>query len=229
MTASPAKKSGPKRGRAAFEDRAEQTRRGADGLTDFEQEICHAVDRGLSDRQVFREVRPLSTANDDTARHYIMNIRRRPHCAAYLAELKAKTLVRHMDKKDRLVEELASIAFANLGDFLTTGPEGLAIKPLNELSPAQCRGLAAVTITRTAHGGSVRLAMHDKLSALHKLCKMFGLYEKPHAGKDGAPTDGDAPAALSDVERAQRLAAILRLSGQTAAADGGTAVEVYRG
>ena len=129
-----------------------------------------------------------------------------------------------MDKKDRLVAELASVAFANLGDFLTWGPDGLAVRPLDELSPAQCGALAAVTITRTAHGGSVRLAMHDKLSALHKLCKMFGLYEKA-----GAPADGEAPAALSDVERAQRLAAILRLSDQTAAADGGTAIEVYRG
>lgn len=219
----------PSRGRTAFEERAEKTRRGADGLTDFEREICHAVDRGLSDRQVFHEVRPLSTANDDTARHYIMNIRRRPHCKAYLAELKAKTLSRHLDKKDRLVAELASVAFANLGDFLTWGPEGLAVRPLDELSPAQCSALAAVTITRTAHGGSVRLAMHDKLSALHKLCKMFGLYETPNAGKDGAPADGAAPPPLSDVERAQRLASILRLEdGRGPVATRGPA-EPYQG
>jgi hypothetical protein len=195
----------PRRGRVSFEERAEQTRRGADGLTDLERKICLAVDQGLSDRQTFREVRPLSTASDRQALDYIRGIRRRPHCAAYLAELKAKTMDRHLDKKDRLVEELAAVAFANLGDFLTSGPDGLAIKPFDDLSPAQYRALAAITITRTAQGGSVRLAMHDKLSALHKLCKLFGLYEKPPA-----PAGGEAPVALSDVERAQRLAALLR-------------------
>ncbi len=217
MAGSRAREGVPERGRPSFEDRAEHTRRGEDGLTDFERAICQAVDRGLSDQQVFREVRPLSTATDHTAAHYIMHIRRRPHCAAYLAALKAKTLARHLDKKDRLVAELAAVAFANLGDFLTWGPDGLAVRPLDELSPAQCGALAAVTITRTAHGGSVRLAMHDKLPALHKLCKLFGLYEKSPAPVGG----GEAPV-LSDVERAQRLASILRLSGKGAA-------DAYRG
>lgn len=222
----------PRRGRTAFEERAEQTRVGADGLTDLERRVCHAVDRGLSDRQTFREVRPLSTATDRQALDYIRGIRQRPHCAAYLAELKAKTLGRHLDKKDRLVEELAAVAFANLGDFLTWGPDGLAIKPFDDLSPAQYRALAAVTITRTAQGGSVRLAMHDKLSALHKLCKMFGL-DKPAGGKAAEP---DTRPPLSDVERAQRLAALLREAGAATLPDGANAPsdgdapsDIYRG
>ena len=64
-------------------------RRGPDGLTDFEREICHAVDRGLSDRDAYREVRPNQTKTaDQTAASTVWGIRHRPHCAAYLADLK---------------------------------------------------------------------------------------------------------------------------------------------
>ncbi len=191
-------------------------RRGPDGLTDFERDICHAVDRGLNDREAYREVRPQSATARQTAASYVWGIRHRPHCAAYLADLKAKSLSRHLDRKDRIAEELAAVAFADIGNLLGWGKDGLTVKRIGQLSPVQRRALSAVTITRSAAGATVRLVMHDKLAALEKLCRMFGLYE-PAAAKKGA---ADAAAAMSDVERAQRLAAILRLADKTKAEDG---------
>ena len=192
-------------------------RRGPDGLTDLERDICHAVDRGLGDRAAYREVRPRSKTANQTAASYVWGVRHRSHYAAYLAALKAKSLSRHLDRKDRIAEELASVAFADIGDLLGWGPHGLTVKRIGLLSPVQRRALSAVTITRSAQGATVCLVMHDKLSALDKLCKMFGLYDPAE------PKNGGAPAALSDVERAQRLAAILRLADKTAADAGASA------
>ena len=180
-------------------------RRGPDGLTDFERDICHAVDRGLIDQDAYRAVRPQSKASDKSAREYVCKIRHRPHCMTYLKALKAKSLARHLDRKDQIIEELALVAFSDLCDFVTWGPDGLMIKRLEELPPAQRRTLARLSISKTAHGGTVRVALHDKLSALDKLCKLFGLFSQ--SGTD----DSAEPIAMSDVERAQRLAAILRL------------------
>ena len=216
--AGPVQGTGGRRGRTGFESRVSPYR-GPDRLTEYERKICHAVDRGLGDRAVFREVRPLSAASDDTARRTVWSVRQRPHCRAYLAELKARSLARHLDAKDRLIEELAAAAFASLGDFLTDGSDGLALRPLAQLSHIQLRGLRAVTITHSAHGRSVRLALHDKLAAIGKLCRLLGL-DAPDRAKTGAR---DAVAQMSDVERAQRLAAILRLADQTA--EDGAAVE----
>ena len=194
--AGPVQGTGGRRGRTGFESRVSPYR-GPDRLTEYERKICHAVDRGLGDRAVFREVRPLSAASDDTARRTVWSVRQRPHCRPYLAELKARSL----------------------GDFLTDGPDGLALRPLAQLSHIQLRGLRAVTITHSAHGRSVRLALHDKLAAIGKLCRLLGL-DAPDRAKTGAR---DAVAQMSDVERAQRLAAILRLADQTA--EDGAAVE----
>lgn len=198
-----------RRGPQGFESRL-SPHRGPDRLTEFERKICHAVDRGLSDLHAYREVRPFSTARDGAARRCVWHIRHRPHCIAYLASLKARSLARHEDAKARLIEELAAAAFANLGDFLTDGPDGrLAVRPVADLSAAQLRGLRAVTITHSAQGHSVRLALHDKLAAIGRLTRLLGL-DTP-----GPARVADAQEPMSPVERAQRLAALLRLADQT--------------
>jgi hypothetical protein len=114
-----------------------------------------------------------------------------------------------MNRKDRIIEELACVAFSDIGDLVAWSPDGPQVKPLDKLLPATRRAIARLSVG--AKGGTFRIAMHDKLSALEKLCRLFGLYGQ---------TDGhDVVAQLSDVERAQRLAAILQL------ADTGDAVD----
>ena len=189
--------------------------RGPDGLTDFEREICHAVDRGLEDREAYRTVRPAAKANDVSAANYVWRVRHRPHCVAYLKSLQARSLASHLNRKDRIIEELACVAFSDIGDLVEGSPDGPKVKPLEGLLPAQRRAVARLSVG--AKGGSFRIALHDKLAALEKLCKLFGLYDR---------TDGlarDAAAQLSDVERAQRLTAILQLAHTDDASDDGAA------
>lgn len=186
-------------------------RRGPDGLTDLERDICHAVDLGMTDQEAYRKVRPKGKASDLAARSYVCKIRHRPHCNAYLKSLQATTFARHGHHKERIVEELALLAFSDLCDFVISGPEGLTVKPLDTLTDGQRRTLSRLSVSKSTRGDTVRLAMHDKLAALEKLCRMFGLYAQPDdmAGPD---------IKMSPVERAQRLAAILR-AGREAKAE----------
>ena len=190
-------------------------RRGPDGLTDLERDICHAVDKGLTNRAAYRLVRPDSKASGVTAEKYIWGVRQRAQCATYLRELKAKSLGRHLHAKDQIIEELAAVAFADIWDLMVAGPDGLTAKPLEDLPPTLRRAVAGLSVSRTYYGGTIRLRMHDKIRALDKLSHMFGLFDPADRAGDKA-----AAAEMSDVERAQRLASILRLAG-----DGGTAKE----
>lgn len=187
-------------------------RRGPDGLTDLERDLCHAIDLGMTDQEAYRTVRPNAKASDLAARSYVCKIRHRPHCSAYLKSLQAKTLARHAHRKDKIVEELALLAFSDLCDFVISGPDGLTVKPLDTLPEGQRRTLSRVSVSKSARGDTIRLATHDKLSALEKLCRLFGLYFQPddRAGSDTA---------MSPVERAQRLAAILREGREAKAAE----------
>ena len=173
------------------------------------------MDSGLCDRDAYRAVRPQAKASNLTAEHYVWRVRRRPQCIAYLKGLQTKTLARHIHRKDQIIEELALVAFSDICDLMTWTPDGLMVQRLDELLPAQRRTLSRISVSKSAQGGTVRLAMHDKLSALDKLCRMFGLYAQA-----GADASAEPETALSDVERAQRLAAILRLGGDGGAAEG---------
>lgn len=197
-------------------------RRGPDGLTAFERDICHAIDRGMSDREAYRTVRPESAAADGTAARYVWRVRRRPHCRAYLAALRTRALTRHERCRERIVEELAAVAFADVGDMLNAGSGGPTVQSLAALPPEQRRALSWVKVTRTRHGGTVRFGTHDKMAALDKLCRLFGLFAQARAEADAERAENERLirshkeiTAMSDVERAQRMAAILRGGGLT--------------
>ncbi len=115
------------------------TRRGPDGLTDLERDICHAVDNGLGDRDAYRAVRPQAKASDLTAERYVWRIRHRPQCVAYLRKRQAAARSRHDRHKDRVIDELANIAFADAGDLFHWGPDGVTLRDISELTPAQRR------------------------------------------------------------------------------------------
>jgi phage terminase small subunit len=80
--------------------------------------------------------------------------------------------------KESIIEELAAIAFANLGDHFTWDEEGrIRSKPSRGLTQAQTRAVASIKQTRDNHGAIVEVRLPDKLKALELLSKVLGLVE----------------------------------------------------
>jgi phage terminase small subunit len=78
--------------------------------------------------------------------------------------------------------ELARIARANVLDCIRFGDDGAAIVDLSQLDRDQSAGLSELTIEEVAAGSRgrpavkrTRFRMHDKLAALDKLARHFGL------------------------------------------------------
>ncbi len=77
---------------------------------------------------------------------------------------------------DRVVQELARIAFANAGDFFDWSPEGITIKARADLTHEQQAVVVEVSETKTDHGGTIRVKLGDKLAALDKLARHLGMF-----------------------------------------------------
>lgn len=127
-----------------------------------------------------------------------------PKVALRIAALQAKTAQKHEITKDRIVSELAKIAFADIRQAVRWGrsptdttsenaaPNGLGIFPV-ELVPSEvisdevAAAVSEVSLTQTG----VKIRMYDKKSALVDLAKMLGfMVEKhEHTGKDGGPIE----------------------------------------
>lgn len=118
---------------------------------------------------------------------------------------------------DRVIEEYARIAFADIAEFVRFGPDGMEILEVAALSKEQTAAIAEVTESKTQRGGTVRFKLHDKLAALNALARHLGMNAPEKlaltdtAGADAEPVDAYEIArriafALRQGEEARRLA-----------------------
>ncbi|MQF70574.1 terminase small subunit [SAR202 cluster bacterium AD-812-D07_MRT_10900m] len=81
---------------------------------------------------------------------------------------------------ERIVAELAVIAFSDLGDYIRIHRGGIASIDLDDMSPGATRAIASLNTDSTSaatgkESTKLRIKLHDKHAALVSLAKMFGL------------------------------------------------------
>jgi len=89
-----------------------------------------------------------------------------------LTKLSIQTFIRDAQKErserleisqDRFINELYTLAFMDIGDVCTWGPDYLKIKPLSELTPEHRAVIREIKILTTKNGKIRGIKMHDKL------------------------------------------------------------------
>lgn len=92
---------------------------------------------------------------------------------------------------DRVLQELARIGFADPRMVMSWGPNGVVLRDSSELTEDEAAIVSEVSETRTESGGSLKVKLNDKLSALEKLGKHLDLFKErhEHTGKDGRPIE----------------------------------------
>jgi phage terminase small subunit len=80
---------------------------------------------------------------------------------------------------DRVIREIARVAFADPRAVMEWGPNGVALRDSKALSDDEAAAVAEVSETWTdSGGGSRKVKLHDKVAALEKLARHVGLYEE---------------------------------------------------
>jgi phage terminase small subunit len=111
------------------------------------------------------------------------DIIRHPQIAAIIAEADRKVFKKLEIDHERVLQEVATIAFGNLGDYLKPiAPGSKEYAPdLSKLSVQQTSVIRDFIVEEAANGSRrTRITLYDKLSALTLLGKHLGLFnEKP--------------------------------------------------
>jgi phage terminase small subunit len=112
--------------------------------------------------------------------------------------------------QDRVILELARIAFADIGRFLQYSQGEVTVEPLDQLSADDRAAIAQVDVTAHANGErTVRLKFYSKLHALYVLAKHLGMLieRKVVSGVDRGPitlaaklSDDDLTQIIEEVE-----------------------------
>lgn len=100
--------------------------------------------------------------------------------------------------QDRIILELARIAFSDLSNIVEWGPDGVVLRAIGDLTEDQTRTVQMVkskVMTRYGKDGDefstveTQIKQHDKLRALDMLCRCHGMYidKLEHSGPDGGP------------------------------------------
>lgn len=97
--------------------------------------------------------------------------------AAIDAEL-GKRSKRTQITADRVLIELARIAFANIADFATFDADHVTLTDSATLGRHRLAAVAEVTQTTTRDGVNVKIKMHDKLAALEKIGRHLGMWKE---------------------------------------------------
>lgn len=118
-----------------------------------------------------------SVKKEETARANGSRLLTNANVASYIAERMKERQKRTEVTQDRVVEELAAIAFAKATDYVTVQANGPAamvmIKSTAELSDEQVRAIAG--IKEGANG--VEIKLNDKQKALELLGRHLGMFK----------------------------------------------------
>lgn len=133
--------------------------------------------------------------------------------------------------KERVLQELAKIGFANMQDYMSAGPDGDPFLDFSALSRDQAAALAEVTVEdfrdgRGKEGRDVRrikFKLHDKKGALVDIGRELGMFV--NRSEVGAPGDFTG---LSEDERESVGDAIRReLAGRAGGAGAGATAKPH--
>src|SRR3954463_8634200 len=101
---------------------------------------------------------------------------RNAEVAAAIAEAQAARSKRTEVTADRVVLELARVAFGDPRRVMSWGPGGVRLRPSAELADEEAAIVAEVAETTTKEGGSLRVKTVDKLGALRLLGAHLGMF-----------------------------------------------------
>lgn len=116
----------------------------------------------------------------------------------------AKTLGRLEITRERVLNELARIAFADKRKLLTWGPGGVRLIDSTALTDDDAAVVAEVSETTSATGGSLKIKAHDKTKALELLGRHLALFtdKTEVSGPGGGPIETRSVHEFSDDELA---------------------------
>lgn len=100
--------------------------------------------------------------------------------AAEIARLQAERRARRQVTADRVLEEIARIAFADMRNFADWGPDGVTLREKGKLSEEDAAAIARVDPPR-GNGKTGRLRLYDKHAALEALARHTGLFHPRRA------------------------------------------------
>lgn len=178
-------------------------------LTPKQEAFATGIASGLSQADAYRAAYPRSAGwKDEAVWAQASKMASNSKVCIRVAELGAKAAAANEVTVERIVRELALIAFGNKRSVMEWGPGGVKLKDSQSLTDDEAAQVLEVKETTSATGGSLSLKTHDKVKALELLGRHVGMFidKTEITGKNGGPIATKSERDLTDDELAAELA-----------------------
>lgn len=158
------------------------------GLTPKQESFAAGVANGLSQAEAYRQAFPRSLKwKDETVWQHASRLAADSKVRARVDDLRKKAADANEVTVERIVAELAKIAFGDARRVMSWGPDGVKIRESDDLADDEAAIVSEITETTSATGGSLKVKTHDKLGALRLLADIRGAVVRKAeiTGKDG--------------------------------------------
>jgi phage terminase small subunit len=109
----------------------------------------------------------------------------------------------------RIIEELGKLAFADVTGIVKVKAGQVIVTDTDELTADQRASIAEISETIGEGGRTIKVKLHDKLSALDKLAKVLSLYKEREAPRSEVPSNETVEAIRARItERLNKMRAI---------------------
>ena len=171
-------------------------RTGAKGLTQKQAKFCVEFMRCGNASEAYRRSYSTKRMKPSSVWTEACELMQNPHVSRRIKELQQQALDAANITEQRVVEELAKLAFTNMEDFSRVDSEGHAVLDLSNATREQMAAIVEIT-TDTLKTGSgddqisqtvkTKVKLASKQAALDSLGKYMGLFvdRVAHEGKDG--------------------------------------------
>lgn len=160
------------------------------GLTPRQETFATGVASGLSQADAYRAAYPRSAKwKDETVWARASELAADRMVSGRVALLGAKAAAANEVTVERVVRELAKLAFGDRRALMEWGPSGVVLRDSKALTDDQAAQVAEVSETTTMGGGSIKIKTHDKVRALELLGKSIGMFvdRTELSGPEGKP------------------------------------------
>jgi len=163
-------------------------------MNDRLRSFCEGILSGKDKKEAYTDAGYKSTWPATSASMALAN----PVVQEYLEERRAEIRERTNVDAEKVIAEIATIAFADIRDVATWTESGVLFVPSGELEDHEAKAIASVKSRRRVHrdkeGGETEVTelevkLHPKLDALEKLSKHLGLYQKDAVNVKDRQTD----------------------------------------
>lgn len=125
--------------------------------------------------------------SEDTAGSQAHDLLKKPEIYSLISELRAKISDNNGNLVQRVIDELIKVGFSNIQDYISTGNE---VRDLSLVDSGKASAIAGVKKSTTTFGDGngnegvkevVEFKMWDKISALEKIGRHLGIFEKDNS------------------------------------------------